>query len=114
MAEYIEREALLATFALVNYPWMEFEDAWEIVQNAPAADVTPVRREKVEKEWRSHWITMYGKDEKWSKCCNCQNELNDLEDGFFFCPICGAPMTDEGVETMMERLEALKDGKTEI
>lgn len=28
-----------------------------------------------------------------------------------FCPICGAPMTDEAVEMVMERLEALNDGK---
>ena len=27
-----------------------------------------------------------------------------------FCPICGAPMTDEAVQMVMERLEALKDG----
>ena len=26
-----------------------------------------------------------------------------------FCPICGAPMTDEAVEMVMERMEALKD-----
>ena len=28
-----------------------------------------------------------------------------------FCPLCGAPMTDEAVQMVMERLEALKDGK---
>lgn len=28
-----------------------------------------------------------------------------------FCPICGAPMTDEAVEMVMERWEALNDGK---
>lgn len=26
-----------------------------------------------------------------------------------FCPICGAPMTDEAVEMVMERLETLND-----
>ena len=30
---------------------------------------------------------------------------------FPFCPFCGKPMTDEAVEMVMERLEALKDGK---
>ena len=29
---------------------------------------------------------------------------------FPFCPFCGKPMTDEAVEMVMERLEALKDG----
>lgn len=29
---------------------------------------------------------------------------------FRFCPACGKPLTDEAVEMVMERLEALKDG----
>ena len=28
-----------------------------------------------------------------------------------FCPSCGAPMTDKAVQMVMERMEALKDGK---
>ena len=27
-----------------------------------------------------------------------------------YCPICGRPLTDEAVQMVMERLEALKDG----
>ena len=27
-----------------------------------------------------------------------------------FCAVCGAPLTDEAVQMVMERLEALKDG----
>ena len=30
-----------------------------------------------------------------------------------FCPHCGAPMTDEAVQMVMERMEALKDGKSD-
>ena len=30
---------------------------------------------------------------------------------FPFCPFCGKPKTDEAVQMVMERLEALKDGK---
>ena len=29
---------------------------------------------------------------------------------FPFCPYCGTPMTDEAMELVMERLEAIKDG----
>ena len=29
-----------------------------------------------------------------------------------FCPECGRAMTDEAVDMVMERLEALKDGST--
>ena len=28
-----------------------------------------------------------------------------------FCPACGAPMTDEAVEMVMERLEALHENR---
>ena len=28
-----------------------------------------------------------------------------------FCPLCGKPLTDQAVKMVMERLEALKDGK---
>lgn len=42
--EYIERDYILRTLASMNYPWIDFEDAYEIVQNAPSADVTEVVR----------------------------------------------------------------------
>ena len=31
---------------------------------------------------------------------------------FQFCPFCGSPKTDEAVQMMVERLEAMKDGDT--
>ena len=33
------------------------------------------------------------------------------DEKFRFCPVCGKPLTDEAVDMVMERLEALKDGK---
>lgn len=30
---------------------------------------------------------------------------------FRFCPVCGKPLTDEAVDIVMRRLEAVKDGK---
>ena len=69
---------------------------------------TPFRnREQVEK-MRSRWITVVEVNgEQYSKCAACQNGLDGLEDAYSFCPHCGAPMTDEAVEMVMERLEAL-------
>ena len=32
------------------------------------------------------------------------------EGDFDFCPVCGRPITDEAVEMVMRRLEALEDG----
>ena len=76
----------------------------------------PVSREQVEKmrgEWNyshtteiDHFTVV--------KCSKCGHEAFAMaihvKDGNF-CPNCGAPMTDEAVEMVMERLEALKDGK---
>ena len=74
------------------------------------AALRPVSREQVEKVWKSYWITVCNNiGERWSKCCDCQNELDGMEDGFLFCPYCGAPMTDEAVEMVVERLEALHE-----
>ena len=42
MAEYIEREALLATLAMADNPFTTFDNAWDMVEQAPAADVEPV------------------------------------------------------------------------
>ena len=71
----------------------------------------PVSRERVEKVWRGWW----GKDSEYMPiyvCSKC-GERNLFRNGnnvlSNFCPSCGAPMTDEAVEMVMERLEALKD-----
>ena len=83
----------------------------------------PVSREQVEKVWRGKWNVSY--DElngfTYGTCSKCgaetvlngcfvttEGEPCGLED---FCPACGAPMTDEAVDMVMERWEALNDGK---
>lgn len=68
----------------------------------------PVSREQVEKMWRGEW-----KRDKWPSgthriICNRCGEWNGKTTNF--CSHCGAPMTDEAVDMVMERLEALKDG----
>lgn len=43
------------------------------------------------------------------RCSKCfVQEFGDVR-GINFCPHCGAPMTDEAVEMVMERLEGMKD-----
>lgn len=81
----------------------------------------PITREKVEKVWRgcpeckprcglcinmNAW-DRYGKPDVCNRCVNCSNFESDQK----FCECCGAPMTDEAVEMVMERLGALKDEK---
>ena len=74
----------------------------------------PVSREQVKKVWRGYWDhkevisnkSITGKfllpSCECSLCgCYVQQEVN-------FCPHCGAPMTDEAVEMVMERMEKIK------
>lgn len=49
----------------------------------------------------------YGKPYVCEQCVDCSNFKSDQR----FCEVCGAPMTDEAVQMVMERLEALKDDK---
>ena len=56
----------------------------------------PVSREQVEKVWRG--------------CINCHDKeelAKHIHCWPSFCPVCGRPLTDEAVEMVMERLEAL-------
>ena len=69
----------------------------------------PVSREQVEKVWKGEWkligASKTGRGGIWycTRCEKCYPYKCD------FCPRCGAPMTDEAVQAVMERLEALKD-----
>lgn len=69
----------------------------------------PVSRERIEKVWRGEWIDTRksGKDVPTCMCSRCTRVVVGLESKF--CPDCGSPMTDEAVETVMERWkEAVK------
>lgn len=87
----------------------------QIAQEAATALSTlrPVNRGQIER-MHSRWITVVEVNGKqYSKCAACQNGLDDLEDAYLFCPNCGAPMTDEAAQMVMERLEVLNDGKSD-
>ena len=66
-------------------------------------------REQVEKVWRGEWkhyLPPLGAGNVQCRCTKC-GRTPDVETPF--CAWCGAPMTDEAVQMVMERLEALKD-----
>ena len=70
----------------------------------------PVSREQVEK-LRGEWQVCF---EDWRKqmagdqCSKCGfQHYGTSINHYHFCPACGAPMTDEAVQMVMERLEAL-------
>ena len=73
----------------------------------------PVSREQVEKVWRGvwkHYLPPLGAGNIQCRCTKC-GRTPDVETPF--CAWCGAPMTDEAAEMVMERLEALTDVKTD-
>lgn len=62
-----------------------------------------VSREQVE-QIKGVWIF---NDDWWEFLCSeCHKGIGNIEK-YKFCPHCGAPMTDEAVEMVMERLEVL-------
>ena len=69
----------------------------------------PVSLECVEKVWRGEWkLIGAGKNGRggiWN-CTRCEKSYPYKCD---FCPRCGAPMTDEAEQMVMERLEALQN-----
>ena len=91
----------------------------------------PVSREQVEKVWRGEWIDKHRHhggfrratgvddmgeqrtitiderceyDDLYCSKCGKQSPDNFLN----FCGYCGAPMTDEAVQMVMERMEAIR------
>lgn len=95
--------------------------------DAALSALRPVSREKAEKVWRAEWIpaesdfddddTLFDVDDwcDW-QCSACHNEVcydDPMERRWLpkFCPNCGAPMTDEAVEMVMERLNKLEETK---
>lgn len=69
----------------------------------------PISREQVEKVWRGEWNNINPAVLKpgvsWVfRCakCGCPQDYKHN-----FCPNCGAAQTDEAVEMVMERMEAL-------
>ena len=72
----------------------------------------PVSREQVEKVWKGEWIAKHYVDgilegTNFDECSKCGYqrvfENPELNTKYIFCPNCGAPMTDEAVEMVLER-----------
>ena len=100
-----------AFYALAAHPEEAYPGAkeyMEALQIAIAALRGPTR-EQVE-ALRGEWIKRDG----YTECSKCEywypsGEVEEEDDRTPFCPRCGSPMTDEAVDIVMRRLEALKD-----
>ena len=77
-------------------PSGDYQETFKMAVSA----LRPVSREQVEKAWRGEWIDC---SNGWM-CSRCEHDNTYAKP---FCPNCGAPMTDNAVDMVMERLEAL-------
>ena len=97
----------------------------EVAESVLAA-LRPVSRKQVENVWRGEWewydeevgSPLEGIEREWGwRCSKCKVVLpDDFDDPdnpptMRFCQWCGAPMTDEAVEMVMERVEALNENR---
>ena len=106
----ITREQAATWFETMHPPGPGAREMYRMAAKA----LRPVSREQVEKVWRGGWIAVReaGCDPIGGyKCSRCKAEaVLDCNDEFVldnFCPRCGAAQTDEAVDMVMERLEAL-------
>lgn len=108
-------EAIKSLKNIVEY-WTYKPTEVEAAKMAIAA-LRPVSREQVEKVWRGEWMALDECSNAGVYCKRCKKKVYRIEYANEkmrspFCPACGAAQTDEAVEMVMERLEALKDGST--
>lgn len=75
---------------------------------AAIAAFRPVSRERVAQVWGGcEWC-----DEEWGTCNPITNRFTmPPRGGIRFCPMCGKPLTDEAVDILLRRLEALHGQK---
>lgn len=121
----INIEKLIALYytASEQNKMVDYSKIIETLEFAAVSLRTPTR-EQVDKVWRGGWIAVReseitGFNPEFAgcdpiggyKCSRCKAEaVLDCNDEFVldnFCPRCGAAMTDEAVDMVMERLEAL-------
>ena len=84
----------------------------------------PVSREQVEKVWKGEWewydeevgSPLEGIEREWGwQCSKCKVVLpDDFDDpdnppAMRFCQWCGAPMTDESVDMVMEKINNMEE-----
>ena len=90
----------------------EINEVKEAIDIALSA-LRPVSREQVEKVWRGEWMFPIFGDQQDANDPRCQcSECGSIETPLArhrFCPSCGAPMTDEAVEMVMERINKMEE-----
>ena len=127
-----EAISVIERLAHVESKWPGTEDTLDALDMAVSA-LHPVSQEQVEKAWKGEWVKRHKHrggfrrvkgfddmgeqhevtiderceyDDLYCSKCGKQSPDNFLN----FCGYCGAPMTDEAVDMVMERLEEMRNG----
>ena len=66
----------------------------------------PITREQVEKMRRGEWKCQ--SDCGVTECTACKWNIEEYCGDYNFCPHCGAPMNDEAIQMVMERINELR------
>lgn len=101
-------EAIKSLQNIVEY-WTYKPTEVEAAKMAISA-LRPVSRERVER-MAGEWVQDINKGPAVFYCSSCGEsfEIHSYEvQKYRFCPFCMAPMTDEAVDIVMERLEAIE------
>lgn len=104
----IEIQSLKDTFEELEPGGTRTQFALKIALSA----LRPVSRERVEKAWKGEWEKSIDNGAEMYRCSRCGardvKELYEYENPRRFCYHCGASMTDEAVDMVMERIEKMK------
>lgn len=88
----------------------------EMALNLALTALRPFSREQVGKVWRGEWMALDECSNEGVYCKRCKKKVYRIEYANEkmrspFCPACGRAMTDEAVETVMERMDALNENR---
>ena len=119
------REEAIEELELLLRHWDDLENDkrcfWGYDNEAVALALSalrPVSREQVEKAWKGEWETTIDAGCEVYMCSACGardvKELYEYENPRRFCYHCGAPMTDEAVEMVMERINEMEGRENEL
>lgn len=98
-------------YDLAAHPEKDYQEMTKYLQALQIAltALRPITREQVERVWRGEWIAYLDGEhimpERYYSCSKCGGRGHLSKKNF--CDFCGAPMTDEAVDMVMERMEAL-------
>lgn len=99
-------------YDLAAHPEEDYPETAKYLQALQIAlsALRPITREQVGKVWKGEWIIEdAGDGDRRKKCSLCNQPISGWWGRDRFCANCGSPMTDEAVETIMKRMEEMRN-----